>query len=288
LTRYRTNHLGESIAYTLDRNGNAKKTEISAADQSIAAQQTAVFNVVSELKKSLGNNGQSTSFEYDNQGNVVSNEDALTQKSTQSFDALNRLKKAVDPLLGETSYDYDAQGNLASVTDAESKTTEYQYNAFGNITQLTSPDTGVTTFTYDSAGNLLTKTDARGVKVTFAYDALNRVVSQSYSDSSENITYNYDDLANGNKGVSRLTGVTDQSGTTNYFYNSFGRVAKETKVIAGKSYITEYQFNTYGQLTSITYPSGRILSYSFDNLGRVSGVTSSFQTETETKTRASN
>ncbi len=114
------------------------------------------------------------------------------------------------------------------------------------------------------------------------YDALNRIKSEIFADASENVIYGYDDAADGSKGIGRLTSVTDASGTTRYVYNDFGAVSKETRIIDGKTYITQYHFNTNGQLSSITYPSGRILTYTFDALGQVSGLLSNYQSQSKT------
>jgi len=264
--------LGNRMEYVRDLMGNVTNTNIKDSGGFLKRTQTAVFNALGQLKQSLGNNGQSSLLTYDADGNPVTNTNAKNNATTTSFDALNRLKKTVDSDLAETNFTYDNQDNLTSVTDAEGKVTSYEYNAFGEQTKLTSQDTGVTSFTYDSAGNLLTKTDAKGITVTFTYDALNRVLTQSYLEPSENVAYIYDDTTNANKGIGRLTSITDESGSTAYEYNLFGQVAKETKVISGQTYVTEYLFDTNGRLTEVTYPSGRKLTYSFDGLSRLSGL----------------
>ena len=132
--------------------------------------------------------------------------------------------------------------------------TSYEYNAFGDVIQLTSPDTGVTTLTYDNQGNVLTKTDARSVITTFTYDALNRLKTQSYPDVSENIVYTYDDTEQGNKGIGKLTSITDSSGSTSYFYNALGQVSKETRVINDKTFVTQYHYNTAGAINGLNLP----------------------------------
>ena len=273
---------GNRIEYTRDLMGNITQNDTKDAAGVIRRTQSAVFNALGQIKQSLGNNGQSQTLTYDADGNPLTTKNAKNNTTTSNYDALNRLIKSIDPDNGETNYGYDALDNLTSVTDAEGKTTSYEYNAFGEVTKITSPDTGVTTFTYDKAGNALTKTDARNETTTYTYDALNRVLTESFSDSAENITYSYDDTSNGNKGIGRLTSVTDQSGTTSYVYNGFGQITKETRVINGKTYITEYHFDTNGQMTGITYPSGRQVNYTFDSLNRISGVTTTHNTVTST------
>ncbi|HFB65733.1 MAG TPA: hypothetical protein ENJ60_09360 [Aeromonadales bacterium] len=269
--------LGNRLEYVRDVMGNVTNTQIKDPANVLKSAQSSVFNALGQLSQNLGNNGQSNVMTYDAEGNPVNTRNALNNASSSNYDALNRLIKSIDPNLGETTYSYNAHNEITSVTDAEGKVTQYQYNAFGDVTQLTSPDTGIRTYTYDSAGNMLSKTDARGLTVTFTYDALNRLLTQSYPDASENITYHYDDTTNGNKGIGHLTSVNDQTGSTSYFYNGFAQVTQETRIIGGKSYITHYNYDSKGQLTGIVYPDGRSLSYSFDGNGRVSSLTTSWQ-----------
>ena len=273
--------LGNRIDYTRDLMGNITSTEIKDSAGALKKNQTAVFNALGQLNKSLGSNGQSLTLSYDADGNPINEENAKANANTSSFDALNRLNQVIDADNGATGYTYDNQDRLTEVTDPEGETTSYEYNAFGEMTKLTSPDTGVTTYTYDAAGNMLTKTDARGITVTYTYDALNRPLTQSYADASENIVYSYDDTTNGNNGIGRLTSVTDKSGTTDIVYNAFGLVTEETLTINGQSYQTLYQYDANGQLTGMTYPSGRTLTYYYDTIGRINEVTTTYEGVTE-------
>ena len=52
-----------------------------------------------------------------------------------------------------------------------------------------------------------------------------------------------------------------------------GRVTSETRSIAGNAYTTAYRYDASGRLDRITYPSGRIVDYSFDALSRIVGIT---------------
>lgn len=47
---------------------------------------------------------------------------------------------------------------------------------------------------------------------------------------------------------------------------------KHTQSIGSESYLQEYGYNLAGQLTSQTYPSGRVMEYGIDDFGRLSGV----------------
>ncbi len=276
---------GNQFNIIRDLRGNVISTEIMASDGTVHYREQTEYNELSQVSKAIQTHSE-TRFAYDAMGNLVSETDKNNDKAVYLSDGFNRPIKTTDKLQGSIQNRYDSAGNRVKVTDPENKATQYKYNSFNEVKKIISPDTGVTNYTYDVAGNLLTKTDARDVTTIFTYDALNRVLTQSYSDASENIVYHYDDTANGNKGIGQLTSVTDQTGSTHYFYNAFGQVTKETRVIEGKNYVTEYHFDSNGQATGITYPSGRVISYSFDSLARVNGVTSTYQTQT--KTLASN
>jgi RHS repeat-associated protein len=100
------------------------------------------------------------------------------------------------------------------------------------------------------------------------------VTSISYpAANAENVTYSYDSTAGGNFGLGRLTGVTDQSGSTSMVYDALGRITSETRVIGSQSYTTVYAYDAADHLTEITYPSGRIVTYARNALGQVSSVT---------------
>jgi len=279
-------NLGNRIELQLDSKGNTTQYQIKDSLGKVTFSKTQTFDNLGRLFESLGENGQSGTFNYDANGNISSITNALNNVTTREFNSLNQLKKISNPLSGDTLFGYDQFENINKITDGEGKVTEFQYNAFTEVTQLTSADTGISKFTYDKAGNLLTKTDARGILTTFTYDALNRIKTQVYADATENITYTYDETAGGNKGIGKLTKVTDQSGTTSYQYNAFGLISQATQVIGGKTYIAQYQFDGNRQLTGVVYPNGRIITYSFNLLGQVTGLTSLYQSQT--KTLASN
>ena len=261
---------GNRIVYTLDNMGNRTKEETFDPSSYLVRLQRRAFNSLNQLWKEIGSANTAavtTTFGYDNNGNQTSVAAPLGRNSANLYDELNRLKQITDPASGVTLFGYDANDNLTSVTDPRSKVTSYVYNGFGDLTQQTSPDTGVTANTYDSGGNLDTSTDARGKVGDYAYDELNRVTQLVYPDQT--ITYTYDTGTN-NKG--RLMQVTDGSGSTSWTYTSLGRVASRTQVIGAVSKSVGYGYNSAGQLTTLTTPSGQTITYGYAN-NRIASVT---------------
>ena len=91
--------------------------------------------------------------------------------------------------------------------------------------------------------------------------------------TAENVAYAYDDTAGGNHGKGRLTAITDSSGSTAFVHDHRGNVTAETRVIGTQSYTTSHAHDLADNVTGITYPSGRIVTYARDAMGRVVTVT---------------
>jgi YD repeat-containing protein len=217
--------------------------------------------------------GVTYQYKYDAQGNITQVIDPLGRVTDQTYDALNRLQQKLLPAAAGTSrpaiaFSYDGLGQLMSITDPRNLVTSYVVTGLGDQTGLTSPDTGVRSSTYDAAGNVLTTVDAKGQTTHYTYDVLNRVTRIEYADDAVT-TYNYDQGANG---IGRLTGIIDASGATLYAYDQKGRVQTETRTVSGSTYVVGYSYDNAGRLSSITYPSGTIVSYTRDSTGRIKQI----------------
>ena len=268
---------GNRIAYTLDLMGNRTKEDVLDPAGTLAQTRIRIYDGLNRLTQEIGAQGQTTTYGYDNQGNVMSIDGPLAgtlDVRTNAYDALNRLVRVTDPLAGQVSYGYDARDHLVSVSDPRTLKTSYAYDGLGNLNQLVSPDTGVTTNTYDPAGNLITATDAKGQQSRYTYDALNRVTKVEYFGPGPVLTathiYSYDDGPN-QKG--RLTQLIETGSTTVYSYDQKGRLTGEARTINGVAYTTGYGYDAQGRLATMTYPGGRVLAYTFDAIGRVRGIT---------------
>lgn len=268
-----SNLLGESITYTLDSAGNITQQINHNAAGVITKTQSQVFDGLNRLLQSIGAAGQTTTYGYDNVGNRVAMLDGLTNYTARAFDPLNRLVSIVDPLTNTTGLGYDAQDNNNTVTDPRSLVTTYVYDGFGHVIQETSPDKGTTVYLLDKAGNRTNEVDSRGIVTVRTFDKLNRVVSKAFPASpSENITYSYDATNAGNFGVGHLTGYTDETGSTSLKYNERGDVIAVTRNNGGAVFTTTYDYDLADNVTNIVYPSGHVISYARDSMGRISSV----------------
>ncbi|MEM8562243.1 MAG: DUF6531 domain-containing protein [Pseudomonadota bacterium] len=268
------NNLGERTEYVLDAASNRTQTLIKDSSGWTTQSSTEVYDELSRLIRTIGADGQQNHFGYDLNDNLTQSTDGKNNTTTFGFDALNRLVSALDPDSYTSGYTYDAQGRIHTVTDQRGLITTYGYNGFGYLTSLDSPDTGLTTYVVDRAGNRTQQTDARGVVTDYTYDTLNRLTSVRYpATPSEDVIYTYDDTANGNYGLGRLTSTTDESGQTAYQYDHRGNIVGKAYTIGATNYTVGYAYDLADNIIQMLYPSGRIVDYARDSLGRVSGIT---------------
>ena len=271
LTRV-TNSLGNYIAYGYDQRGNRTSETTHDPSGNLVRQVTLAYDIRNRVA-AINAGGSLTQQVRDAIGNLVAETDPNNNPATtHGYDALNRLLETIDRLNGVIAYGYDSADRLARLQVPNGATTEYRYDDLGNLLEEISPDRGTTTYTYDAAGNVRSVTDARGITVTYTYDALNRLTRIDYPNDPDVILI-YDAGTNCAHGIGRLCRVEDESGVTEYGYDAFGNVTEQHKTERGVTYITRYTYDLQDRVSSITYPTGHVVSYTRDVIGRISAVT---------------
>ncbi len=164
------------------------------------------------------------------------------------------MQRAVtDPETHTIQLAYGANDNLTSQKDGRNLQTTRVVDGFGRTIQEVSPDRGTRTYSYDLADHLTQIIDGDSQETDYAYDSAGRLTGSSYvGHLAETITYSYDATAGGNKGVGRLTGATEESGTTALTYDAQGRVVGDAKTIQTKSYAVGYADDANGKVTGIS------------------------------------
>ncbi len=263
--------LGNAMVYAYDTESNKVREEIRDPGEAVNKYLDFEYDGDNRLYKIINPDSTFTEFGYDANGNRTSMKDPRGNTTTYTYDELNRIKVENPPGGPYNSYYYDAHDNMVRVRDGNYNPTDYTYDDFGRVSQTTSPDSGTTAYLYDAAGNLTQRTDANGITVTYAYDATNRLTAISFPDPAQDISYSYDSPSVSN-GKGRLTGMSDPTGSYTYHYDPKGNLTREEKLISGINYVTEYTYDRNDALTSVTSPSGRVVTYGLDAVGRVSGV----------------
>lgn len=271
--------LRERITYTYDPVSGQRDSERTFAREAGAwvekRVELSLHDSEGRLIRQTHGDNSAILYGYDGAGRLASiqDENHSAPNTTYDYDAGGRLAAVTQTLTSApsgvtTSYTYDAHGNLASVTDPNGNLTSYVYNDFGEMIRQVSPVTGTTTYVYDASGNLVSTTDANGAMNTRTYDALNRPLSSVASRSgvpAESVSWTYDA---GALGVGRLSTMTDPTGSAAFQYDRRGLLTSEAKTIEGTTYPTTYRYDAGARRSSIGYPSGNVVSYTYDHADR--------------------
>ncbi len=253
---------------------------------------TAALDVLGRPASVTLPDNSATSYTYAEQYTTVV--DPAGKKRKSQIDGAGRLVALTEPdtnnnLNTTTYYSYTVLDGLATVADALSNPTQtrtYVYDALGRLFTSTTPEGGTTCFGtvasgsctvntgYDNFDNLLYRTDARGAVTSYTYDGLNRLKGVGYTttgttaQATPSVSFTYGtSAAQFNNGA--LITMTDGVGSENYAYNALEQLTQLQKVISGTTYTTSYAYNIAGELTQITYPSGRVIQQSVDAIGRL-------------------
>lgn len=269
-----TDDLGNYIVYGYDSLGNKIREEYHDDSGMLKKFLDFDYDPFNRLKIIKNPDNSFTEFSYDSNGNLRKRIDPLGIETEYAYDALNRLIKVTQAKSATeeavTEYGYDSQDNLIWVQDAEARVTTYRYDDRGRLIETISPNTGTTTRAFDESGNLISKTDANYVIINYEYDALNRLTKIDFPDDQD-MVYTYDEMDVA-YGRGKLTRMQDGSGTTRYAYDERGNIIEQRVTINGTTYVTRYTYNLNNQATQISYPSGRVVTYSINDVGNITDV----------------
>lgn len=238
------------------------------------------------LIASIDNNDARTEYSYDILGNLISTKSATGDISTMSYDVLNRLVSVKDAEGKESKTEYDALsrpvktikpdqtfvsstynsvGNVVSSTDEAGKVRSWEYDSLGRKTKYIDETQREESYTYDAASNLISKTRADGSIVNYVYDTRNLLTTVDYPGADSDLSYTYDVLGR------KLTEQKGAEPVSTYAYDAIGQLTSRgppaNKVL--------YVYDVLGNTTKLTYPSGRVVDYGYDDASQLISLTDS-------------
>jgi RHS repeat-associated protein len=268
-----TDPAGNKTSYTYDILGRkltemSPKGNVSGCGCSSEYATTWTYNPYNEVLTVTDPDSNETTNTYDNDGNLEATTDPAGNKTVDTYNGNNQVtevqKKNSSGTVVQTTYtSYDDDGNVTSQTDGNGNETTYNYNALNQQTSMENALSKTTDYTYDGVGNLLTTTEPTGVEITNTYNDGNELTETSYSDSTHDATFSYDDDG-------RRTGMVDGTGTSSWTYDSLGRL---TSYENGASAEVQYGYDLDNNATSITYPGGHEVTQGFNNLDQMTSLT---------------
>ena len=293
-----------------------KRSEDSKDDSSVSAgndsDDTEVDNYVDYevLSESVDKTKpfMQTSLEYDSTGNYVTSETNEQGSTTHYvYDVNGNVTSVTDADENVTSYAYDSSGNLTSVKNGDSENS-YTYSGLGSVSKITHNGFDYS-FNYDVFYNLVSTKIGNVTVASHTYDSNGNLTKTAYA-NGDYLEYAYDNYGD----ISVITGETGKiaemiynkqglvtktvdysSGETSYYYYTFdGSLESEYRTSSDGSLthyiVTDSDGNTVektsvnGQTKTITTGSddhgksfvnndGVINETSTDDFGRVSAVT---------------
>ncbi len=242
-----------------------------------------------------------TTYGYDQRGNLSSVTNPLGNTVSTVFDELNRPSTVTAPQVEvveyggtptqtspETTTGYNTYGDATHVVDANGNVTVSSFDKLSRVTQITHPSytapTGVCstgcnpteTFVYDAVGNLTSETSRRGHTTTFVFNDFNLVATHTDpaigTDPAGVTTYTYDDVGN-------LLSVTDQVGAeTRYGYDESDRVATHTAVVRvsggpDEEHVTRFGYDDLNNQTYLQEPSTAVTRSDYNQASELIEVT---------------
>jgi RHS repeat-associated protein len=271
--------------YEYDDENRVTKTTVTAQSPGHSDQFDThnYYNDLGKLDHSVDPNGQTTTYFYDERGQLIETRtpdqlsthtgyDALGRQLTTTdkggkvtrftYDGLGRLVTTLRPDGSTTTSTYDDAGQLQTSTEANGHTTHYIYDEIGRQVQIIDALGHITSFEYDSAGRRVAVTDANKNKTLYQYDDDGRLVQTTFADNTT-AAVAYDLLG-------QKVSETDQAQVvTSYSYDELGRPTDVTKAVGTADVATtHYAYDELGNLTSQTDANQHETKFEYDYRGR--------------------
>lgn len=196
-----------------------------------------------------------TTYEYDDQGNLVKITDTEGHEFKFAYDSLGRKVQLDDPDLGRWTYAYDVIGNLVRQTDNRGKSIDLSYDTLNRITKKNAT-TGIITFAYDAQfeGTLSNISSVNGTVKRYTYDDRMRITQEEVLMRSvwRTTGFTYDSM-------NRILEQTLPSEVLEYYYGKQGMMQK----IPG--YIDASTYNAFGSLLMRNYTTGRVQEFTYND-----------------------
>ena len=192
---------------------------------------------------------------YDGQGRVVHQ---LTEHSREvSFVYAPGIMTIVaDAITGDSSniWRSDERGRLSSMTAADGSRQVMRYDKFGNRISVTERDGSTISRSYDSHSRLAKQLTPEGALSKYTWDEHNRLLTTSVCD--------FRDRLNPGDPV-----------VVSYTYESTGANPNPITMTDGNGHTTEYSWDEYGNLLSVTDPTGVRTTYTYNTRQELISIT---------------
>lgn len=279
-TRFSYDALGRVVSETAPDNTTSTiaysglTTRVTNAKNQV---QTKTKNTRGQLASVTDALGNTLTYSYDPNGNLLTTKDANNNIVTLTYDLRGRKTAMADPDMGNWQYRYNALGELVGQTDAKGQVSSMTYDLLGRMLQRNEPDL-VSNWYYDKkadgsicgkgVGKLCEAKADNGYRRTHNYDALGRPNTSSTTlDTAYNDSVTYDALG-------RLDTRTWPTGfAVKHVYTALGYLKEVRNNATNALYWQANTFDAEGHLLTQTHGNNVITQRTYDPAsGRLSGI----------------
>jgi YD repeat-containing protein len=184
--------------------------------------------------------GDTTRYTYNNDGRLLTTTDALQNVSTNQYNADGELVRSTDANGTLVTYTYDASGHVLT----------RRFDPFG-LNQITR-------YTYDGEGRQLSVTDPLGTVTAYGYDADGNLLSeiQNAGEGKLNLTTTFSYDGDGNVLTTTAGAGSSVAVTTQFVYDTLGRLIQKVVDPDGLAQITRYAYDADNHLVQTTDADG--------------------------------
>lgn len=210
-----------------------------------------------------------TTYDYDDNGNLELTTDPRGYDIVTEYDSLNRPLKITDQAGEITTYEYQDGGLAIVETDPKGITRTVHKDVLERDVSKTQGDGGIIRNQYDANDNLVQTTDAKGTASQVEYDAMDRPVALTEalgSSVARTSRKEYDPQGN------VILEIDPDGNQTGYEYNAFNEPKKVTDP-APFNYTQVITYDQVGNKITEQDRSGNIVRYDYDRLNRVTTIT---------------
>lgn len=214
--------------------------------------------------KRTNRNGMSYFWTYDKNGKVIHTSGLNDyQEGRLEYFEEERYTKVIYPQQNNKTeeYYYDENTLVYKQVDGEGGETWYDYTSHKELKMIGSPEGRVTGYTYDEWGNIAKFHTPDGEEYLYDYNENNKLTAR-FAPSGTSEKWSYDEYG-------RMISYTDATDVvTTYQYNDFDRQPCRSTNLEF-DIITEYEYNSRGQLLLLTNTENAKQSWKYDRYGRI-------------------
>jgi RHS repeat-associated protein len=213
-----------------------------------------------------------TTFNYDNVGNLTQLTDPLNHTTTTTYDSRNRKKTVTDALNQITTFYYDLANNVIRIDRPDGTMETKSYDALNRVLTDTVPRIATvnltTWFTYNPSGTIASVKDPKLQVTTFTYDASDQKIKMTYPGGTQSQSWTYDDAHN------LANRITVGGKTLSFGYD--GRNRKQTMVWSNQAEWAYFAYDAASRLVTAKNGTGTwntniisTVTRSYDTAGRL-------------------